>query len=234
MEARSIDTRQWMRLGGLAGLLYLVADIVSNSIEPSSPNLNASISEITSYATDHRHTLIAGEIISIVAFVFALYWLGTIRHAFAQLGEERDPLAWIAVISGLGAATLALVSHVGTVLLTMLAGQSQGLANASVVRAVFDFSSINPSFILFAAFVPALGLAAVRRGLFGPWFGPWFGRFAVLDGVIAALAGAASLAIGSGSAWDILFFIGLIGFGLVVLILSVQMLRGQGVLATAE
>ena len=222
--------KQWLRLGGLAGIIYVVANVVGQSIESNVPNLNASTAKITTYFAVHRHTIVIGEIIGVAAFAFALWWLGTIRHAFGRSGEGNDPLGWIAFAAGVAAATLAVVGHLGTVLLAMLAGQSQGLTNASVVRVLFDMSSASPSLVMFAAFVPAVGIAAVRRGMVGAWLG-WL---AVIDGGVAAAGGASSLAIGGASAWTIIFLVGLIGFALVVLILSIQMLRGRGIASTAR
>jgi hypothetical protein len=88
---------------------------------------------------------------------------------------------------------------------------------------------VSPTLVLFAVFVPTVGFAAVRHGMVGPWLG-WL---AVAVGGVAAVAGAVDLAIGSGSAWKIFFYIGLIGLAVVALILSLQMLRGRGASAPA-
>ena len=217
--------KRWIQLGGLAGIIYVAASLVGEFIAPSSPNLNASIATITAYFTGHRHAVMAGQIIMAGGFAFALWWLGTLGHTFGKLGERRDPLGWIAVTAGVASATLALVSNSPMTLLAILAAQPNGLANGPVVRAVFDLPPIfgGVSLVLFAAFASSLGIGAARRGMVGSWLG-WLG-FVV--GIAAGVGGGAQLALGGPSAMNTVYTAGLIGFAIVVLILSVQMLRGR-------
>jgi|GEM_PF-1373170 hypothetical protein len=239
----------WIRLGGLAGIIYVAASASGNVIEPTPPSFNADPSAIVSFVVSERHLIVGGEITTAAATLFGLWWLGTFGYAFGKLANDRDPLAWIAVITGVTAKVFSLIGHLVTALLATLALQSQGLADGVLDRALLDLSQIALaiSFLVLGVFVPTVAFAAIRRGIVRAWLG-WL---AVIVGIINAASGVFALCtgsfvpssdslangplvgIGTARTWESVFFVGLIGFWFIVFVVSVQFLRGRGAVSTS-
>ncbi|HZU78586.1 MAG TPA: hypothetical protein VE991_01610 [Acidimicrobiales bacterium] len=212
---------RWVQIGGLAGLVYVIANVVAESIVGSMPNQNASVATITSFVNAHRHALVVSSIILVASFALVLWFLGTVHHALRRNDDSHDSLTSVVVASGVSAAVLGALSGGPMAVLAMMAGQPGGLSG-STVRALFDMQAVigGLSFMLLFGFVFSLGVAFVHRGILGSWFL----ALTLVDAAIVALASGVSLAIGNNSAMITFTFVGLIGFGIVVICTSVAMI----------
>jgi hypothetical protein len=216
-----MSDHRWVQMGGLAGIVYVVATVVSIGVAGTPPHQDASAASIIDYVMAHRRALVVSGIVSTGAFTLVLWWLGTVHHALRLRDDQSDPLASVVLASGIGAAILGVASNIPTIVLAMMAGQPGGLAQGPLVRALFDLQPAfgGMSFLLLSGFVFSMGVAFAHRGIVRSWLA-WL---TTADAIVLAVGGGASLAIGNDSGMASVGFFGLIGFALVILATSVAL-----------
>ena len=229
--------RLWLKVGGVAGIAFVVLLIVSIATSGSTPDSNASISTIQKYVTDNRGTLLLSSVATYLASMSALWFFVTL----AWLVRRRDPgspLWMLLLAASIGATMLAMFDALSLTTLALLAKQQDGLSNASVVRLLIDLYDglFLPALgaLFFGMLLAVIGIAAMRRAVAPSWLG-WLSIALAVVNMISAL-------IYETTTSDSLIFVALIGdagFALVVLIASIYMLRAdesevaQGSLASA-
>lgn len=156
-----MSTDRW---AAVAGILYVVMDIVVGLVAGAPPAPGGSQIEITDYIADHRDGVAAGLWLFGLASVALLWWFGSLWRL--MVGAES------------GASRLAVVSLVGLVL-----GGTMAFAS-SVVMATLGLVDSNGSVTTFyamgAVFLSASGFGlgvhllatnslAIRSGMFPAW-----------------------------------------------------------------
>jgi hypothetical protein len=213
----AVNGRQ-RKVAGWAGILFVVlfvAGIVLTSVG-NSPSLNASAVTITQYYQIHHAGILAGELLINLASVVLLWFLGGL-FAIIRQRDEHGFLAPVVLGSGVAAVALGIVSDIAGTVASLLAAQHY-LTDPSLMRALLELSDG-----VHLAFFPLIGLtatlaAAIFQGAIGArWLG-W------LSGLSSA-ACLVSVALGSLSTNRPVPPVGLLGFFIIVIALSVSMLR---------
>ncbi len=176
-----MSTDRW---AAVAGILYVVMDIVVGSVAGAPPAPGASQSEITDYIADHRNGVAVGLWLFGLASVALLWWFGSLWRL--MVGAES------------GAPRLAVVSLTGLVL-----GGTMAFAS-SVVMATLGLVDSNGSVTTFyamaAVFLSASGfglgahlLATNTLAIRGDMFPAWLAVIGMLSAaafLLSAVMGA--------------------------------------------
>jgi hypothetical protein len=214
------------RVAGWAGILFVVlfvAGIVLTSVG-NSPSLNASAATITQYYQIHHAGILAGELLINLASVVLLWFLGGL-FAIIRQRDEHGFLAPVILGSGVAAVALGIVSDIAGTVAGLLAAQHD-LTDPSLTRALLELSDG-----VHLAFFPLVGLmatlaAAIFRGTIGT---RWLGWLSGLSGAACLV----SVVLGSLSTNRPVPPVGLLGFFIIVIALSVSMLRHRSAASAA-
>jgi hypothetical protein len=99
MRAWSVE-----RLGALAGVGFIVLNLIANFIVGSPPKFDDSPAEIASFFQDHHRSVIVGVILTGIASPLFAWLAITLALRLRAVGEA----AWAAVVFGLAIAAVAL------------------------------------------------------------------------------------------------------------------------------
>lgn len=162
---------KWERYGAVAGILFVILVVVGALIPGAPPSPDDSLREVANYYEDHTGTIKAGAFLTGLAAVAFLWFLGSLWSAIRR-NEETRRLATIAV----GGGIVGLITAVTSIALNATVALAIDSAGAT--------ASVNPKFIYLlsstiggmgnfgvAVLVLAVGVAAVRTGVFPAAFG---------------------------------------------------------------
>jgi hypothetical protein len=165
------------RSGALAGVVYVVLDVVVGVLAGSPPALSASESEIAAYVAGHGSGLAAGLWLFGLASVALLWWCGS---WWRLMVEAED-----------GSARLAVVSLAGLVL-----GGAMAFASAVVMASlplVRTQTSLAPLYTVGALFLSAAGFGLAVHILAGTVVAVRGSLLAAAWAVVGAVAAVAFL-----------------------------------------
>jgi hypothetical protein len=149
----NVSTAQLRRLGGAAGIAFVVLAVVSLFL-PGTPPKADEVGKITTYFADKRGGILAANYIVGVAFAFFLLFLGALRVHFgaADRGGFRPGSAALA-----GGVAGAAMIFAGTAVMNGAVFQVAAAGDANVNHALYDVA--NDFF-----FMSGFGLAAFFAG----------------------------------------------------------------------
>lgn len=214
----------WVRLGGGIGLLAVVVLLGASTAFGGVGSLNSSSSsaQISSYLGAHEGSILALTVFTVLGAAVGLWFLGTVARII-QARDPNTPLGTIVLAFGVVASAIAAFD--GVTLTALVFVHKQGaLADPSVVRIFFDLQNglVMPGLFGFfmAGTLAALGVAMIRRDLAKPWVG-WLSAILAALSAVGALTGLSTVNGGTSA----LGYSPAIGYGIVILITSIYMLR---------
>ena len=214
--------RQWERIGAGAGIVFVVLLVGGVCMVPMSPHIDASTAKITTWVNDHRNAILASQVVSALAVLSFLWFVGHLRHVLDRAEGGAEAMSAIVLVSGAALAAAGMLVTMPMTLLAFMAKGPGGLVDGPTVRLMFDLGQITAGIatMLFAPFLLAMGYAMVRKELVAAWLGWLSMAVAVLD--VVAGVGLMTQATYS-TAWNILGYAGFLAAGLVILIASASM-----------
>jgi hypothetical protein len=217
----SLTLQRAHRLGGVAGILFVVLAAVALAL-PGSPPKADEVGEIGTFLADKRDEILASNYVLGVAFVFYLLFVGALRSRLAA--TDRDGLRSGSTMLA-GAATTTAMILAGAAVLSGAVFQVGAAGDVNLNHALYDVSSdlfVASGFGLAAFFVGA-AVAIASSGALPSWLAPAALAVALLNLVapVAFFADSGFFAIGGAYG-----FIVPIASLLWVLVVSVVMVRG--------
>ena len=170
-----MDADRWDRLAPLYGVAFVLLAIVGNVIarkgEPG--DFPGESADIVQHYMDHKDAVMAGSWIALIAglllFAFVAALWSRLRAAEGRAGRTSAT----AFAGGVGAATMAVVSH-AAYLMPALRADEEDLVEPAYATALYDLSQALHGVampIAFAVLIGAAGMVAIRSGMFPRWFG---------------------------------------------------------------
>jgi hypothetical protein len=210
------DDAKWQRYGLLAGIVFVLLNLISFFAAGVPPARDASAEKIGKYFADNAGGIKLGAILFGFALIFGLWWLGSLWRVISRL-EPSGP-------------RLALIAAAGFVMSGALAGVSQALFAAPALRtetlggtAEFVWSVGYVTYSLVMATTAAHMLALAALVIWTRFLPVWTGWLALVS---AAASAAAVVGAGSESgAFVVLQMIGFISWLLWVLVASALLSR---------
>jgi hypothetical protein len=219
--ATSISEKRWAWIGAIAGVVFVLALLLSKLMIPNPPAIDAGVSVITTYFSAYAGTLIASGLIGTCGAVVFLIFLGVVHKRHALLNDDASGSVLLA--AGTVFAAVGAVAAIATTTLAILAEQSAGLPADSYVSAAYVLSTVVGTgvFGLVAGVVLVVFSVALlaERPLNGG-----IGALVLLLGLVNAIGGGAALVISSYSTpWMVVQTIGLFGVAFAVLAVSLTL-----------
>lgn len=170
----------WDRLAAASGFGFVALLIVSMFVPGEAPKAGDSTGQIVSYFLSNRKEVLIAGILSGIALVLFLWFLGTLAQRLREAGEHR--LATTALGGGFVAAGLGIV---GTLMSSALAYRIALDVGGGVTRGLYELQLMCFTFIAFPLFVlaAATAIASWRARIFPEWYAPLGLVGAVLMGV---------------------------------------------------
>lgn len=186
---RRLDER---RLAGIGAIGFASLVIVTNILQGSTPAMDASAAEVSTYLTDHR----AQSVFATVGFGLGALFLLTFAAAFygrlSAAGHPEDRV-W-ARLGAIGAfLILPTFAFVVITRLVLLVGSDEIIASPELVTLVwrFEMAAFLVNALPIAAAVLGFGIAGARSGLLPSWF-----RIAAPVGAVFGVLAAATAILG--------------------------------------
>jgi hypothetical protein len=212
-----VNGRQ-QKVAGCSGILFVVLFAAGIVLSGNSPALNASTAKITLYYQNHHAGILLSELLINIATVVLLWFLGGL-HAILRQRDEHGSLAPVVLASGAATVALGMVSDLAGTVAGLLAVQ-HNLADPSLTRALLEINTgAHLAFFPLTVLTATLAVAILQGAIGARWVG-W----------LSALSSAAclvSVVIGSLDAGPMVPPLGLLGFFITVIALSVRMLRDR-------
>jgi hypothetical protein len=210
-DAMSRQLQRWL---GIGGLVFFVLVAVSIGLTGNEPSTSASLAKITKYYASNSHHHLEGiaGIVTVVAVVVGTFWL----WYFRQWLVARKPASRNLATVGFGGGLILAVSG------GIAAGLDFTLSDAYHHMSATGFQVLNTlksdgsaaaSTAGVAILMFAVGLAAIRYHVLPVWLG-WVGIVFAVLGIPSGL--------------------GMLGFGLWLIIVSVVIMRSAEVPAVPE
>jgi hypothetical protein len=212
-------TRTWEQIGAIAGIVAVVLGIVSLFLPGSPPSVDASLTTIRAYLTDHRTAVLAAQYIGAISNVLFLLLFGSLWTRIRRAEGQDGPLAPAMLGGGIATTVGALLIN----LVIMLEAYDPKRDDA-LVQLLWDMGNLAFAILMFpwALFTLATALSALGYGALPRWLG-WSGivvTAALLLGPIGLGKHSGALAPGGG-----LTFLGFVLGMLWLLATSVVLLR---------
>ena len=218
-------TDRTVRLGGLAGVIFVILILITIFAGGSMPKPDDSVLKIQKYFVDHRRGLLFTNFAGIVAIPFAL-WFGVVLRELVR----RDRLASLygtGLLSGLlVAASMALAGGALEATPVYVSGAAQKY-DPNLLRLVFDAQTL--AFIATSAGILAFAAAsavAIRRSEVLPAYTMWLAVLAVAGNAVTMISalGARLSAVG---------IFGVATFGIFILVTGITMAAGKAAIDAA-
>ncbi|MEX0682086.1 MAG: DUF4386 family protein [Dehalococcoidia bacterium] len=213
---------QWWRLGGIAGIAWIVVFVVSIVLQGESPSRDDSIEDIRQYFSDDGDMYLVGDWLIGVAFFFFFLPYAVVLSYMVRRDDGMPPiLANLVVIGAVTATVFGGVASIPWGALAIGAAENPEVDD-SAIRTLMELDTygFTLSQLPIGLFLAASSLAIWRTGALWRWLG--------------LLGGLAAILLVVGAAWTIdgdeeggiaiLGFIGFPGTLLFILISSVGMI----------
>jgi hypothetical protein len=211
---------QWQRIGAFGGVAFVVLFLIS-FFTPSTPDVDATTSEVVSEITNDRTGLVLSVYIGSLSAAAFLVFAGGLWSVLRRAGAEGLGIVTL-VAAG---ATSALVLAANATLLALVYAAEEA-REPEAVRALFELDNVMfvPLFFPLIVFHGAAALGIVVTRALPTWLG-WVSALVALAYVVGLLG--VFDADHEGGALGILVFIGLLVSFLWVLVTSIFMLRAR-------
>jgi hypothetical protein len=166
----SLTTDRALRLGGAAGILFVILGLVALFL-PGMPPKADEVSKIATYFADKRGSILAGNYLAGLAFAFFLIFAGALRSHLgaADRGGYRP-----GAVSLAGAVTAAALVIAGGAVLNGAVFQVASAGDANLNHALYDVASdifISSGFglaVFFSGAAVAIAITGALPGVFTP------------------------------------------------------------------
>jgi hypothetical protein len=183
--------RQWWRLGGISGILFLVLFLIGGSMQAEPPMYDDPVEEIRAHWVDEGGTYLTGDYIIGVGFI--LFFFPFLSALTSLLGNaEGGTRMWSRIAFAGGVLFLALAATTGVFWTTLAFGDFAENASDDTIMLVMHMD------VAAAHFIPA-GLAILTLPaalvMFQTRVLPiWLAVLTLVVGVLATIAPAGILA----------------------------------------
>jgi hypothetical protein len=190
MQQQSSIRGMWWRLGGAAGLIYVVLFIFGGFVlQGDSPSRDDSIAEIRAYFADDGQTYLVGDYLTAIAFIFFfLPFLVTLRSLLGSSEPSPPILSRLGLIGGIFATLIGGVAGIFWGGLAIGIADNPGVDDG-VIFALMEldtFAFATALQLSFALFILAFSLAIWETGAL--W--RWLGAIGVLSAVLTIVGAA--------------------------------------------
>lgn len=194
------DDAKWYRYGFLAGIVFVVLNVIAFFLTEAPPARDASAEKIAKFFLDNDSGIKVSAILFGFSLIFAVWWLGSLWRAISGLEPGGPRLALIAVI---GMVMSGSIVSVGQALYVTPALRPDTLGGTSEV--VWAVTNAMFSLVMAVTAVHLLALAALV--LWKKFLPVWMGYGALVGAVSAAIA-----VIGAGTESGVFAVFTLIGY----------------------
>ncbi len=153
------------RLGGLAGVAFIILFIVGIALEGSEPKLTATPEKIMSFYTSHHSKVLIADLLIAVAFIFFLIWAAVLAAELRAAGRHAGAGALL--------ASIAIVTAISVVAAATEIGVDQAAvhsADPGFVRGGYLIESYLISLIFLLVVAAAAATALTSGGVFPTWY----------------------------------------------------------------
>jgi hypothetical protein len=211
-----VNDRQ-KKVAGCAGIVFVVLFAAGIILAGNSPALNASAAKITQYYQNHHAAILVSELLINLASVVLLWFLGGL-HANLRQRDEHGFLAPVVLASGAATVTLGMMSDLAGTVAGLLAAQ-HSLADPSLTRALLEINTgAHLAFLPLAVLTATLAVAILQGAIGARWVG-WLSALSSAACLVSAVIGSLNASMVPP--------LGLLGFFITVIALSVSMLRDR-------
>src|SRR4051812_21077905 len=159
----------WLRVGAVCGIAAVVALVASTLIVPQPPKVDSSTTKILAYYIDHRRTLLFSQWLAGLGTALFLWFVGSIRGAWAREPGSASELSAVAFGGGVALAAGALAGTAVNLTLVYLGRTIQN--STDLVRTLYAGQALTLTIVFFAAAVFLAGGGLLVRRLGAPWLG---------------------------------------------------------------
>jgi hypothetical protein len=212
---------QWWRLGGLAGVLFVVAFIVGVALQSEPPLADDPINEIRADWVSDGQTYLTADYILGLAFLF--FYVPFIAALWALLGRAEGGVQLWSRISFIGAVFFMFWAVSASVFWGALAfGDFAETASDETLRTlmVLDYYAVSGMPLTWVLFVGAASLVIWRTQVV--W--RWLVYLGLVEVVLAILAPLAIFSAETDSLFDALYLLAFFGIILWILLVGIAML----------
>src|SRR5690348_1933159 len=103
-----VRTSVWERLQAATGLVFVLLSLITVFALPPPPAAGASAKDIASYFSVHNGAALAFGYIYLLAFLFFLWFIGSLRTVFARAEGETHHLSTLYFGSGVALVVIEL------------------------------------------------------------------------------------------------------------------------------
>lgn len=185
------DDTKWHRYGLLAGVVFVVLNVIGFFAPGTPPSSDASPAEITSYITDHTGGIKLAGVLFAFALIFGLWWMGSLWRVIGKLEPAGPRLALIAVGAFLMLGVLAAVSQI---LFTAVAVRPAALDGTAGLVWSATTVAIGMSMPVLATHMLALGALVLWTRFLPAWMG-WLALLSTVASVVATIGVGSQAAI---------------------------------------
>jgi hypothetical protein len=216
--------RTWERYGAASGIAFGILLVVSIFIAPAPPHIDASATKIANYYANHRHAVLAAGVFGAFATMAAVMFIAHLRHVYDRVENGIEGLSTLVYAAGLATIGAAIVSLMTGTTLAFMTVQQDGLADAGLTRALYDFGAVGNglTFMLVSLFLAANAVAMVRGEAANKVLG-WFAAFIAAVCVAGGIGGLTVSNYSSG--WATVGFVGILGLAAWDIATGATMLR---------
>ncbi len=216
-----MDSRNALRLAGLAGIVFVVVSLVATFIIPPPPSADDSPQKFLDWFSDHRNLQLTAMVMNLLSVIPALVFAAGFWRILRRIDGDEGVLALAAIFGFIltGAmATLGAAWFGGLAFLSDGHGlEAQSAHDLSIIGGIFYQATYAPLLVM----TGLSGYLFAMKGTLPRWVG-WIGLAAALLELIGLFAFADS---GAFSPFGPFALLGFLGFTVYVLIVSIFMLR---------
>ena len=221
----------WWRVGGIAGILYLVLFIAGISVQGEVPQFDKPVDEIRDWFADNGEQYLVGDYMVGLAFMlFFLPFLASLRGLLARVEGEPAVWSWVAFSGGLALLIIGATASVFWGTLAYGFGVAENADDETIRTLMYlDVAGFAMLPLGFVPFVLGASLVILRTGVL--W--RWLSLIGLIAAVFSIIAGASTLTSDPDGALGGIGFIGFLAFLLWILLVSINMILKQEAPAAA-
>jgi len=214
---------KWWRVGGVAGILFLIMFIVGGIVlQGEPPTFEDPVGEIRDWFADNGKQYLVGEyLLGLAFFVFFLPFLSSLRGLLAS--AEGGPAVWsrVAFAGGLMFLIFGAVSSFFWATLAYSFGVVENGDEGTIKTLMYlDQVAVIPLILAVIPLMLGASLVTLRTGVLWRWL-PLLALVAI---VFTVIAGASNLSSDSNGALGGIGFISFPATGLWILLTSINMI----------
>ena len=221
----------WWRVGGIAGILYLILFFAGFGLTGEAPTFDEPVDEIRDWFADNGEQYLVGDYLTGLAFVlFFLPFLASLRGLLARVEGEPAVWSWVAFSGGLALLIIGGIASLFWATLAYGFGVAEN-ADEETVRTLMylDVAGFAMLPLGFVPFVLGASLVILRTGVL--W--RWLSFVGLIVAVFSIIAGASTLTSDPDGALGGVGFIGFIGLPIWILLVSINMILKREAPASA-